>query len=102
MRMRYDEFLRQLGKAGLTVREFAELLSMNRNSVTNCAQKGEAPAHLGVIAALMAEMAENGLDFRTVVAKLALSPKKPRGGGLKGHFGGSPQTPLQFEKDETT
>src|SRR3989344_2459701 len=61
-RMNYIEFQRQLGKAGLNIREFASLVKMNSNSVTNCAQRGEVPSHLAVIASLMGEMADHQID----------------------------------------
>lgn len=93
----YDQFLRQLGKAGLNVRSFAELIKMNRNSVSNYAQRGEVPAHLAVIAVLMGEMAEHGVDFRGVLNKLDIGSKKPRGGSRRGHFGGDPQRDLELE-----
>lgn len=86
--MTYAEFQLRLSRAHLTAREFAELVGMNRNSVTNCARKGEVPSHLAVIASLMAAMAENGLDFREGLAAVEVQPKKPRGGGTKGRFGG--------------
>lgn len=92
--MTYDEFLRQLGKAGLTVREFAALVKMNRNSVTNCAQRGGVPSHLAVIVTLMAEMAEHRVDFRQALSELEIGPKKPRGAATKGRFGGSRQAVL--------
>lgn len=92
--MNYDEFTRQLGKAGLNVRQFADLIRMNPNSVTNCAKKGEVPAHLAVIVSLMGEMAEHCIDFRSVLAKVEIEPKKPRGGGAKGVFGGSKQSDM--------
>ena len=38
--MMYEEFLRQLGKAGLTVKEFAQLIRMNRVSISNLADAG--------------------------------------------------------------
>ncbi len=77
--MEFDEFKRYLGKAGLTTREFAELMKMNRNSVSNYAAMGKVPTHLGVIAALMGEMAEYRLDFRPVLARIEITPNKPRG-----------------------
>ena len=87
--MTYVEFQRQLGKAGLTLREFADLMGMNRNSVTNYAKKGEVPSHLAVIASLMGEMAEQQLDFRVVLAKMVIEPKKPRDRLEKERFLGS-------------
>jgi hypothetical protein len=92
--MTYEEFLRQLGKAALTVREFAEMVKMRPNSVTNCARRGEVPSHLAVIVALMGELAENRLDFKTPLSKITIEPKKPRGSAAKGKFGGSRQSGL--------
>jgi transcriptional regulator with XRE-family HTH domain len=94
--MTYDEFLRRLGKAGLSVREFAELVGMNRNSVSNYARREEVPAHLAVIAALMGEMAEHRLDFRAVLEPIDLKLKKPRGRSRPGRFGGDRQNDLDF------
>ncbi|MHC2317551.1 hypothetical protein ACVIHC_004597 [Bradyrhizobium diazoefficiens] len=89
--MSYDEFLRQLGKAGLTVREFAKLVRMNRISISNNAKKGQVPSHLAVIACLMGEMAEQGIDYEAVLSKIDIHPKKARGAAAKGKFGGDRQ-----------
>lgn len=94
--MTYEEFLRQLGKAGLNIRTFAELIGMNRNSVSNYARKGEVPTHLAVIAALMGEMGEQGIDFRAGLRRIHLEPKKPRGASRHGRFGGDRQNDLDF------
>jgi hypothetical protein len=89
--MSYEEFLRQLGKAGLTVREFAKLVRMNRVSISNNAKKGQVPSHLAVIASLMGEMAEKGLDYREVLSRIDIEPRKARGVAAKGKFGGDRQ-----------
>lgn len=99
--MYYDEFQRQLGKAGVTIREFATLIKMNRNSVTNYAKSGEVPSHLAVIAALLGEMAERKIDFRDVLSKIEIEPKKPRGGGT-GRFGGIKQDDLFIDGKKET
>ena len=91
--MTYDEFLRQLGKAGLNIRQFAELMKMNRISLSNYGKKGEVPSHLAIIATLLGEMAERKIDFREVLSKVDISPKKPRGAGI-GKFGGDKQDNL--------
>ena len=91
--MTYDEFQRQVGKAGLTIREFAELVKMNRISLSNCSKKGEVPSHIAVIAALLGEMAERKIDFRDVLSRIEILPKKPRGAGI-GKFGGNKQIDL--------
>lgn len=95
--MTYDEFQRQIGKAGLTIREFADLVKMHRNSVTNYAKLGEVPSHLAVIAALLGAMADKKVDFRSILDSIEIEPKKPRGGAAKGRFGGSKQTDLPME-----
>lgn len=72
----YGEFRRQLGKAGLTVKSFAELIKQTPNSITNYAKSGEVPTHLAIIAALMGEMAENGQDFRATLGRIQFSSSK--------------------------
>ena len=89
--MTYGEFLRQLGKAGLTVREFAKLIRMNRVSISNNAKKGQVPSHLAVIACLMGEMAENGINYREALSRIDIEPRKARGVAAKGRFGGDRQ-----------
>lgn len=89
--MTYEEFQRQLGKAGLSVKEFAQLVRMNRVSISNNAKKGQVPSHLAVIACLMGEMAERGIDYREALSRIDIEPKKARGAAAKGRFGGDRQ-----------
>ena len=98
--MKYEEFRRQLGKAGVTAHQFADLIKMNPSSVTNCSQRGVVPSHLAVISALMGEMAENGLDFRATLAKIDIKSKQSRGSVAKGRFGGGKQIDLISTKVE--
>ena len=95
--MPYTDFLSELEKAGLSVRAFAVLIGMNPNSISNYARCGELPTHLALIAVLVAELDALRVDFRRVMAKVALAPKKPRGGARRGHFGGDRQTNLSLE-----
>lgn len=89
--MTYDEFRRQLGKAGLTVKSFADLIKQNPNSITNYAAQGEVPPHMAIIAALMADMADHELDFRLPLSRIHFGIAKPRGSAVKGTFGGIKQ-----------
>jgi len=91
--MDYGTFLRLIGRAHLTVREFAELLRMNRISLSNYAKKGVVPSHLVVIAVLLAEMGKKNIDFRAILRQLEIVPKRPRGAGI-GKFGGDKQQRL--------
>ena len=89
--MTYAEFLAELDRAGLTVREFASLVQMRPNSVSNYARAREIPAHLAVIAALLSELRAHGLDHQPVFGRLQLAAKRPRGRAEPGRFGGDPQ-----------
>lgn len=95
--MTYDEFLSELGKAGLSVRAFADVTGMNPNSVSNYASSGEVPHHLAFIAALLAEMNINGVDFQPVADRVVAIRKKPRGRGKPGQFGGDKQKQRELD-----
>ncbi len=92
--MTYIEFTRNLGKAGITAKEFAILLKKHPNSITNNASKGKVPNELGVIAVLIGEMADKKIEFRELIKTLDLSAQKIRGGAEIGKFGGNPQQSL--------
>ncbi|OYO32063.1 DNA-binding protein [Janthinobacterium sp. PC23-8] len=92
--MTYDEFRRQIGKAGLTVHAFADLIKMNRISLSNYKQ-GDVPSHLAVIATLLGAMADGQTDFRSVLLNIDIAPKRPRGAGI-GKFGGDKKEGLDL------
>lgn len=96
--MTYVEFRRQLGKAGLTIHAFADLLKMNRVSVSNYAKREIVPSHLAVIAALLGEMGERHVDFHKVLGSIEIEPKSVRGGAAAGKFGGSKQVDLDLDQ----
>jgi transcriptional regulator with XRE-family HTH domain len=95
--MPYAEFLAELSKAGLSVRAFAELMGMNPNSISNYAHTSELPTHLALIAVLIVGINEMGGDYRRIISRVPVTPKKPRGGARRGHFGGDRQNSLDFE-----
>lgn len=68
--MKYQEFKRQLGKAGLTNKAFAELLGLNPISISNLKAKVYVPNQLALIASFMAEYKEMGKDFTQVIDKV--------------------------------
>lgn len=68
--MPYLEFQRLIGKAGLTIKEFATLLGMNPNSITNYHKVGVIPSHIAIIISLISSMKDQGLDFYKVFEKL--------------------------------
>lgn len=87
--MEYDEFIRNIRKAGLTIKAFARLLGMNRVSISNMSQKGMVPMHLAVIAALMGEMTDKGVTYESVLARIKIEPRPAKGIAAHGVFGGS-------------
>jgi len=68
--MPYTEFQRLIGKAGLSIKEFAELLGIKPNSITNYSKQGVVPTDIAVIVALISTMKDEGLDFYPVFEKV--------------------------------
>ena len=68
--MPYTEFQRLIGKAGLSIKEFAALLDMKPNSITNYSKQGVVPTHIAVIVALISTMKDEGLDFYPIFEKV--------------------------------
>jgi len=77
--MNYKEFTRNLGKAGLTVNGFAKLLKYNRNSITNLSKNESIPKHLAIIAVLLGEMKDKGVDYEPLLKKMDIEHFKDRG-----------------------
>jgi len=96
--MTYDDFIIELNKAGLSVRHFAELMSMRPNSISNNRKRGAVPTHLAVIASLLAEMANHDINYVPIFERLESGKKKPRGGAKVGKFAGDPQGVLELDK----
>lgn len=94
--MKYDEFKRQLGKAGLSIKAFTALVNVSSNTITNYKKHGIVPSHWAIVALLMGEMADHGLNFRDVLSRIDIEPNKVRGAAAKGRFGGSRQSDLQI------
>lgn len=69
--MNYEELKRQIGKAGLTNTAFAELIGIHPKSVTNFKVKG-VPPNIAIIAVLIAEMKERGIDFENIIKSIGL------------------------------
>ena len=68
--MPYTEFQRLVGKAGLSIKEFAALLDMKPNSITNYSKQGVVPTHIAVIVALISTMKDEGLDFYPIFERV--------------------------------
>lgn len=73
MQMSYEEFQRHIGKAGLNMEKFARLMDMHPASVRNKRVRG-VPHHLAVIAVLIGELAEIGVDYQELLKRNGLGP----------------------------
>lgn len=67
--MNYDELKRQIGKAGLTNKAFADLIGINPNSVTNFKKNG-VPSNIAIISVLIAEMKEHDIDYLEIIERV--------------------------------
>ena len=79
--MDYREFKRNIGKAGISVKRFAELIRCHPASITNLSQKGKSekiPKNLAIIAVLIGEMKDNGLHFEELLANLDIEANQGR------------------------
>lgn len=90
--MTYDEFIQQLDRADIKVREFAQLIKRTPNAITNYAGKGEVPALIAIVATLIAEMHLSGIDYRSTIGAIEFEGIAPRSDGKAG-FRGTPRYP---------
>lgn len=70
--MDYTEFRRHLGKAGLTINEFAALLTVKPSSVSNYSARPPVPIKYALLAVLLGDMADRGIDFRGVLSRYGI------------------------------
>lgn len=68
--MTYNQFKHELKCAKLSIKNFAELLNMNPNSITNYRRSGTVPQHLAIIAVMLAELSTRGCGLEVIEGKL--------------------------------
>ena len=67
--MKYEAFKKELKRAKLSVKAFAEILDMNPTSITNYRRKGNVPKHLAAIVVLLAALSERGIAYQEILEK---------------------------------
>jgi len=82
--MTYDDFKKNIKGANLTLREFADLIKANRNSITNLSTQENVPKNLYIISALLAEMSYHNIDYKKVLKQMDIEPQRAR---VKNTFG---------------
>lgn len=60
--MTYQEFQIELLEMGLTIKELANLIGMNPNSITNYKSKEVIPLNLAITVSLISSLKSNGID----------------------------------------
>lgn len=98
--MEYDEFKRRLGKAGLSVKEFADLVCVSGNTVSNYAARGSVPVHFAVAVTLMAEMAEHQLEFRIPLKSIGSESSRQRDESSGGSVTRVRQIKINWNEDD--
>ncbi|WP_019896710.1 hypothetical protein [Methylotenera mobilis] len=80
--MNYIEFRRHLGKAGITVEKFSSLIGVRANSVSNYSKKEQVPAQYAIIAILMGESVDRGIDVIAMLSKFGIRFQSSREGNI--------------------
>lgn len=78
--MDYQEFRRQLGKAGMTVNEYAALLHVRPSSISNYAKKGFVPQSHAIIAVAVGDAGDRGTAFLALLARYGVYPDPSKSG----------------------
>jgi hypothetical protein len=76
--MKYEELIRNIGKAGLDVKQFADLIKANPNSITNLSLKDVMPKNIAIIAVLLGELVDKGIEYKPLFEKMDLKEQKAR------------------------
>lgn len=67
--MTYAEFKRHLGKAGISIGEFASLLGVRPSSISNYSKKDFVPLPYALSAVLLGDAADRSIDPIAVLAR---------------------------------
>jgi hypothetical protein len=68
----YAEFRRHLGKAGLSINEFAALVDVRPSSVSNYSKKPAVPRIYAIAAVLLGDAADRQIPFRDVLMRYGI------------------------------
>jgi hypothetical protein len=82
--MLYPEFRRHLGKAGMTINEFAAYLCVQPASVSNYSKSGSVPRTYAIVAIFLGEAADRGADSARLLESFGVTPRAvPTGSNVK-------------------
>lgn len=84
--MLYAEFRRHLGKAGMTINHFAAYLGVRPASVSNHSKSGVVPRNYAIIAVLLGDTADRGINARELLGNFGIFPQSPRRSNSAAHI----------------
>lgn len=73
--MRYAEFRRHLGKAGMTINDFAGYLYVRPASVSNYSKSGSVPRTYAIVAILLGEAVDRGANAPELLGNFGVFPR---------------------------
>ncbi len=73
--MLYAEFRRHLGKAGMTINQFAAYLGVRPASVSNYSKSGVVPRNYAIIAILLGDIADRGVNCSELLGSFGVFPQ---------------------------
>lgn len=73
--MLYAEFRRHLGKAGMTINDFAAYLGVRPASVSNHSKSGVVPRNYAIIAILLGDTADRGVSGPELLRSFGVFPQ---------------------------
>ena len=78
----FIEFKKLLLDAEITIPKFSKLIKVSEKNLQAYKKKGEVPNPIAALAATIAAMHKNGLNYREVIESLSLELKKKSGAGF--------------------
>jgi len=80
--MTFIEFKKLLLDAEITLPKFSKLIKVSEKNLQSYKKKGEVPNTIAVVATCFATLHRQGIDYRTLVDALELTPKTKKGAGF--------------------
>lgn len=80
--MTFIEFKKLLLDAEISIPKFSELIKVSEKNIQAYKKKKEVPNAIAVVAACIAKMNLNGIDYRDIIENLELQKKEKKGAGF--------------------
>ncbi len=80
--MTFIEFKKMLLDAELTLPKFSKLIKVSDKNIQSYKKKDEVPNAIAVCVTCFAHMHKMGIDYKEIVEKLELKPKRKKNSGF--------------------